>query len=138
VSHPGPQLQEISMRSKQRGITFIGWVILLVPIGICVYAGIRLAPIYLNYMNVAHCMEQVKTEFKGGDASTAALVRESLGKHLQVDAVTFPDLKDFRITRDGRSWVIDAAYDDQAPLFANVSISVSFDKTVTLGSEGGQ
>jgi len=126
------------MRSKQRGVTFIGWIVLLVPVGICVYAGIRLTPIYLNYMNVAHCMEQVKSEFKGGDAASAQLIRESLGKHLQVDAVEFPDLKDFKITRDGRTWVMEAAYDDQAPLFSNVFILVSFNKSVTLGSESNQ
>ena len=110
----------------------------MVPVGICVYAGIRLTPIYLNFMNVAHCMEQVKAEFKDSDAPTAARVRENLGKHLQVDAVEFPDLQDFKITRDGRTWVIEAAYDDQAPLFANVFISVSFNKKVTLGSESSQ
>jgi hypothetical protein len=32
--------------------------------------------------------------------------------------------------------VVNAAYDDQAPLFSNVFILVTFDKSVTLGSGG--
>ena len=36
--------REMSMRSKQTGVTFIGWVILLIPVAICAYAGLRLAP----------------------------------------------------------------------------------------------
>jgi hypothetical protein len=52
------------MRSKQTGVTLIGWIILLIPIGICVYAGIRLTPVYLNYMKVARTLEQVRSEFK--------------------------------------------------------------------------
>ena len=43
-----------------------------------------------------------------------------------------PDVKDLKITRDNGSWKVEANYDDQAPLFANVFILVTFDKTVTL------
>jgi Domain of unknown function (DUF4845) len=128
--------REILMRSKQTGVTFIGWVILLIPVAICVYAGIRLTPVYLNYMKVARSLEQVKSEFKGGDAASASTIRTSLEKHLNIESVDFPDIKDIKITRDGKTWVISAAYDDQAPLFSNVFILVTFDKSVTLGSGG--
>jgi hypothetical protein len=121
------------MRSKQTGVTLIGWIILLTPMAICFYAGIRLAPVYLNYMKVARTLEQVKSEFKGGDAGSVALIRNAIEKHLNIESVDYPDVKDIKITRDGQSWVVAAAYDDQAPLFKNVFILVSFDKSVTLG-----
>lgn len=122
------------MRSKQTGITLIGWIILLIPVAICAYTGIRLTPVYLNYMKVARSLEQVKTEFKGGDASNATTIRTALEKHLNIESVDYPDIKDIKITRDGKTWVVNAAYDDQAPLFSNVFILVTFDKSVTLGS----
>jgi hypothetical protein len=122
------------MRSKQTGVTFIGWIILLIPVAICFYAGIRLTPVYLNYMKVARTLEQVKTEFKGGDAGNATAIRSAVEKHLNIESVDYPDIKDIKITRDGKSWVVSAAYDDQAPLFSNVFILVAFDKSVTLGS----
>ena len=121
------------MRSKQTGITLLGWIILLIPIGICAYAGIRLAPIYLNYMKVARSLEQIRGEFKGDDASGAAAIRAALQKHLDIESVDYPDIKDIKINRNGRSWVVSVQYDDQAPLFANLFILVSFDKSVTLG-----
>jgi hypothetical protein len=124
----------MSMRSKQTGVTLIGWIILLVPLAICVYAGIRLTPVYLNYMKVARTLEQVKSEFKEDDTRGAANIRNAVEKHLNVESVDYPDIKDIKITRDGKKWIISAAYDDQAPLFANVFILVSFDKSVTLGS----
>jgi Domain of unknown function (DUF4845) len=122
----------MSMRSKQAGITLIGWIILLIPVGICVYAGIRLTPVYLNYMNVARSMEQVKSEFKDTDAN-ATTIRTALEKHLNVEGVEYPDVKDLKITRNGKAWTVQASYDDQAPLFSNVFILVAFDKSVTLG-----
>ena len=126
------------MRSKQTGVTLIGWIILLIPIGICVYAGIRLAPVYLNYMKVARTLEQVRSEFKGGDAGNASAIRLALEKHLNIESVDYPDVKDIKIARVGTSWVVSTSYDDQAPLFANVSILVSFDKSVTLASGATQ
>jgi hypothetical protein len=124
------------MRSKQRGVTLIGWIILLIPIAIVAYAGIRLAPVYLNYMKVTKTLNQVQSEFKGGDAASATTIRTAVEKHFNIEAVDYPTVKDIKITRDGRTWVIEAAYDDQAPLFSNMFLLVSFDKTVTLGGGG--
>jgi hypothetical protein len=95
--------------------------------------GIRLTPVYLNYMKVAKTLEQVKSEFKGGDVGNAAAIHTALQKQLDIDSVDYPDGKEFKVTRDGKTWNISVAYDDQAPLFANVFILVSFDKSVTLG-----
>jgi len=121
------------MRSKQTGVTLIGWIILLIPMAVCGYAGVRLAPVYLNYMKVARTLESVKTEFKGSDAGSLAVVRAAVEKNLNVESVEYPDIKDIKITREGKSWVINASYDDQAPLFSNIFILVTFDKSVTLG-----
>jgi uncharacterized protein DUF4845 len=126
------------MRSKQRGVTLIGWILLLTPWAICSYVGIRLTPVYLNYMKVARTLEQVKADYKGGAPGDQFAIRIALEKRLFIESVDFPEAKDMKITRSGRAWVIQAAYDDQAPLFSNVFILVSFDKSVTIGSEGGE
>jgi hypothetical protein len=126
------------MRSKQRGVTLIGWILLLTPWAICGYVGIRLTPVYLNYMKVARTLEQVKADYKGGAPADQFAIKIALEKRLFIESVEFPDAKDMKITRSGRAWVVQAGYDDQAPLFSNVSILVSFDKSVTIGSEGGE
>lgn len=126
------------MRSKQRGVTLIGWILLLTPWAICGYAGIRLTPIYLNYMKVARTLEQVKSDYKGAAPADAAAVRTALEKRLFIESVDFPDVKDMKVTRSGKSWDVQANYDDQAPLFSNVFILVTFDKSVTIGGEGGE
>ncbi len=121
------------MRSKQTGVTLIGWLVLLTPMALCGYAAIRLAPVYLNYMKVARSLESAKSDLKAGGATSQAAVRGAVEKNLDIESVDYPDIKDIKITRDGNSWVVNASYDDQAPLFANVFILVTFDKTVRLG-----
>ena len=123
------------MRSKQTGVTLIGWIILLIPVAICAYAGMRLTPVYLNYQKVTKTLDIVKSEFKDGGGNSQQEIRKSVEKNLGVQSVDYPDIKDFKITKDGKQWVVSVAYDDQAPLFSNVFILVSFDKTVRLGSE---
>ena len=121
-------------RRHQRGITFIGWLFLLVPVALCVYAGIRITPVYLNYMKVTHTLETIRTEIPN-DTANADWIRNVIGKHFQIDSLDYPDIKDLKITRDNGTWKIEANYEDQAPLFANVAILITFDKTVRLKSE---
>jgi hypothetical protein len=120
------------MRHSQRGITFIGWLLLLVPIGICVYAGIRLAPIYLNYMRVAKSLSELASEAKSSSASTPQGLRTTLGKHFDIESIEHPDLKDIDIHREGDHFVAIADYEDVAPMFGNVSLLVQFHKQVDM------
>lgn len=124
------------MRTKQRGVTMIGWIFLLIPTAIVVYAGIRLTPVYLNYMKVTRTLEAVKTEYKANNVGSRESLLVSIQKHFDIESVDYPTVKDLKITRDGQSWVVQAQYEDQAPLFSNLFILVTFDKSVTLGGGG--
>ena len=123
------------MFRRQRGVTFIGWIILLIPVAIAGYVVIRLVPIYLNYMRVAHSVEQTASEMKTNDVSTLtpALIRATLAKHFDIDSITFPDVRDLSVTRDGEGWTIEAKFEDSAPLFGNISLIVDFDKVGKIG-----
>jgi hypothetical protein len=118
------------MRQRQRGITFIGLLFLIALVGIPVYAIIRLTPVYLNYMSVSRSMESLRTEFKG--TPDPGGMRRSLEKHWQIDDISGLDVKDIEITRDGSATVVHAAYDDKVPFIANLSLLVSFEKTVRV------
>ncbi len=123
------------MIRRQRGVTFIGWLILLIPVAILGYMGIRLVPIYLNYMRVAHSVEQTATEMKSDDVATLTplLIRATLAKHFDIESISFPDIKDVSVTRDGSGWTIEAKFEDSAPLFGNISMVVDFDKVGKIG-----
>jgi hypothetical protein len=123
------------MFRRQRGITLIGWVILLIPVAIVGYVVIRLVPIYLNYMRVAHSVEATAAELKSEEAGTlnAQSIRSTLGKHFDIESITFPDEKDVAITRDGTGWTIEAKFEDTAPLFGNISLVIDFDKVGKIG-----
>ncbi|MFI4885618.1 MAG: DUF4845 domain-containing protein [Steroidobacterales bacterium] len=116
-------------------MTAIGWLILLVPFAIIIYACIRLLPVYMNYMEVARSLNELTSEYGTGGA-TPQSIRESLQKRFDVEGVDYPTVKDISIARSGRGWAVEAAYYDQAPLFAHITLQVQFDKSVMLGGGG--
>lgn len=121
------------MLKKQRGITLIGWVFLLTPMALVVFSIIRVAPMYLNYTRVARSITQVASEV-GGDASIPMQqIRNALEKRFDIESIEFPDVKDVVIRREGKAWVIEAKYEETAPLFYNVGLLLSFDKSARVG-----
>jgi hypothetical protein len=120
------------MRRRQLGMTFIGLMCILVLVGIIGYAGIRLAPIYLNYMNVVKTMQTTASEFKG-DSPDPGAIRNSLMRHWEITTITAVDPKDIEITKDESGGVtLHVAYDDSEPYVANISLAVHFDKSVKV------
>ena len=57
---------------KQRGVTMIGWIFLLIPVAIVLYAGIRVVPEYLNYYKVVTALKETATQLKSDEALTSA------------------------------------------------------------------
>ena len=123
------------MRSRQRGVTFIGWLVLLAPVAVVGYAGLRLAPVYLNYMKVVRALNLVASDASGSTDPRA--IRATIDKHFEIDMVDYPTSKDIKVTKTPTGWDVEASYDDEAPLFANISLHVVFDKTVHAGAKGG-
>lgn len=118
------------MRHRQRGITFIGLLFIIAIVGLPVFAIIKLVPVYLNYMAISRNLESLRTEFKG--APDPGGIRRSLDRHWNIDYVTTLDTKDIEITKDGGVVVVHAAYDDKVSYLGNISLLVSFDKTVRI------
>jgi hypothetical protein len=120
------------MHRRQRGVTAIGWLFLLTPIAVVGYAGVRLLPVYLNYMKVAGSLEKLESGNSAEDLPGVANVRVAIERFLDVEGVEYPKAADILIRRDSGTWIVQAQYEDSAPLFSNISLLVAFDKTVTI------
>jgi hypothetical protein len=116
---------------RQRGMTFIGILFVMALVGVILYAGLRLTPLYLNYMKVARSMDAAAAEFKS-DNPDPGLVRRSLEKHWQIEDISSVEAKEVEVVKDDSGVSLHVAYDDAVPYVANVSLSVHFDKTVKV------
>lgn len=122
------------MQHRQRGMTFLGIIVLVVVVGAWVYAGIRLTPKYLEYMRVAATLEKVRDEYDANPGTTDFMLRKAIERHFDIEMVEIITSNDIEIRREGGTFVVRAAYEDTVPLVGNVSFLVSFDKTVEVAA----
>ena len=112
-------------------MTLVGLLCVLALAGLLGYAGLRLVPVYLNYMKVARSMELTATEFKSANSDQAG-IRRSLEKRWQIEDISGVESKEVEILEEDGVFTLHLAYDDAVPYLFNVSLSVHFDKTVPV------
>jgi hypothetical protein len=122
------------MQDRQRGMTFLGILLVVVVVGSWVYAGIRLVPKYLEYMRVAATLEKVSDEFSSNPESTEFMLRKAIERHFDIEMVTAVDSHDIEITKEAASFFMHVNYEATVPLISNVSFLLTFDKTVEVAA----
>jgi hypothetical protein len=122
------------MQHRQRGMTFLGIIVLVVVVGAWVYAGIRLTPKYLEYVRVAATLEKVRDEYESNPGTTDFMLRKAVERHFDIEMVEVITSNDIEIRKEGGTFFVRAAYEDTVPLVANVSFLLTFDKTVEVAA----
>lgn len=117
---------------KQRGVTFIGWVFLLTPMAIVLYAGIRVGPEYLNYYKVVQAMNACATDLRSNEVLSPAAITSSLERRFNVSYVDSPSAKEIVITKEDAGWTMKADYEKTVPMFGNLFITMAFNKSVVI------
>jgi Flp pilus assembly protein TadG len=115
---------------EQRGATLIGTVVIVAILGFALYAGIRLFPLYMEYMAVARAMEQTAKEAKEGTSPQA--LKQAMDRRWVIEDIKSIDPAEIKITRARNGYTMQASYRAMVPFIANVSLAADFDKTVEV------
>jgi hypothetical protein len=116
---------------KQRGVTAIGWIFLLVPLALVIYAGIRVGPVYYEYFKLLKAIESTATELKTEETLTPQTIRKALQRRFDasyVDSLA----SELEVAKVENGWQVTAAYDEEVPMFGNLLLLLRFDKSVTI------
>ena len=111
---------------KQRGITVIGLVFVLVTLGVVAVMGMKLMPAYLEYFSVKKAIVKLSNE-----PSFAAMSKKDIVDEFDRSA-TIDDIKvitghDLEITKDDAGKpVVSIEYQATVPLIANISALIDF------------
>ena len=124
-------LEKGRVKKRQAGITTLGLVILVAFVGLFAFAGIRLAPVYLNYMKIVGVVNGVRDEFDSNNA-TRAQIRSSISRRFDIESVDIIRAKDVKVVKVDGGHEVAAAYSHKAPFIANISFVVDFDKRVLV------
>ena len=116
---------------RERGMTTLGFLILVVFIGLFAFAAIRLTPVYLNYIKVAGVLDGVYDEFDSQNPSRGAILT-SINRRFEVESVSVINDRDVKVTADSGGYLVEASYDHTTPFIGNLYFTVRFDKQVLV------
>lgn len=111
--------------SQQRGISMIGWAVILLVAIVFGTAALRMVPVYMEHNTIVSSIKSLQQ-----DSKTALLspreVREALSKRFTINQVNVISVNDLIITKEGGVLKISTDYEVREPLFYNVSIVMTF------------
>ena len=118
------------MRSRQQGITLIGFLIVLAVGGFFAYLAMRLVPVYSEYYSVVTALKGLQQE-PGMANQSPEEIREALFKRFDIGYVESVKREHVKISKD-RGVVVQVTYEVRRPLMYNIDFVASFDKSVDL------
>jgi hypothetical protein len=127
------------MKSKQSGVTLIGFLFIMAIVGFFAFMAMKLFPSYSEYMGVVKAMNQVATE--GTNGKSLEDIRRGLMFKMGFQYVDDATIKPANITikRDaGGASQLQVAYDKDIPFMYNIDFLLHFNKSVPLQGNVGQ
>jgi Tfp pilus assembly major pilin PilA len=120
-----------------RGITLVGFLILLCVAGFFAYCAMKLVPVYIEYFGVVKAMEQLKSE-PGAGQKTLEQIRRDLSMKFDLQYVDEKDIppQAIQLKREATGPTLRIAYEKRVPFMYNIDLVASFDKSVKLTNAG--
>ena len=117
---------------KQRGLTLIGFGMVLVLVLFFSYAAMRIVPLYLEYQALISAMNTLQADPRGAKMSKRSIeikLMDSLWVNYATDNI---QKKHIRVSRKKIGLDVRVAYEVRKDFLGNVDLIVSFDRTVKL------
>lgn len=121
-------------KHNQKGMTALGWLIVLALIGFFALVAIRLLPMYMESFEVAGSLESLKNEpfiTQKSVAEVASLIQ----KRFDVNDIKSVNRKtDVKIEKSGGTLKVTVAYESRKHLLGNLDIVGVFNKQVEINA----
>jgi hypothetical protein len=117
-------------RSRQRGITFLGLMILAVLVGVVGLAGIKLVPMYVMDLKLSKALNGISEDVNGKEV-TPQSIQYALYKKFSVEDIDLP--KDsIKVAPSKNGFSVRIQYENRTPYLGDVWLMIVFDKQVEI------
>lgn len=123
------------MKRTQRGITLLGFIIVLGLIGFFAYVGMKLFPMYSEYYSVKSALKGMASD-PDTAAADPARIQELFFRRMMIDYTSNVKPEHLKISRADNGWLMDVQYEVRRPLLFNLDVVGKFHATQTL-TRGG-
>jgi len=123
------------MKRKQKGMTLLGFVIVLSVVGFFAYVAMRLFPMYSEYYSVRSAMKGLANE--PGIANTdPRKIQDLFFRRLYISYSENVKPEHVKLKRVGAGWQMDVKYEVRKELIGNLDVVGKFESTQMLTRTG--
>ncbi|HEY4555877.1 MAG TPA: DUF4845 domain-containing protein [Lysobacter sp.] len=124
------------MKRTQRGMSLIGFIIVLGVVGVFVYTGMKLIPMYSEYYAVKQALRGISAE-PGITTQEPARIRDLLFRRLNVSYSDNVKPENVKIVRKDAGYLMTVKYEVRRPLIANLDVVGRFEAEQELRRDAG-
>ena len=109
------------MRRHQQGMTLTSFIVVLAVVGVFVYMGMKLIPMYSEYFSVKKSLDGMAAE-AGMSDNDPAKIKDLFFRRMDVNYGDDVKPENVTIKRKDAGWMMTVEYDVQRPLIANLDV----------------
>ena len=123
----------MKIMKKQKGMSLIGFFVILTLIGIVAGLGVKVGPIYMEYMTISSIMKELQ-----GDRSLAGkgkkAIRDRLSKGFDINQIERVKASQAKITSTKNGYLVDLKYEVRFQLVGNLEGIATFNPQVNVNN----
>lgn len=123
------------MKRTQGGMTLVGFIIVLAVVGVFIYMGMKVIPMYSEYYAVKQALQGLAGEPGIADQSPAK-IKDLFFRRLYISYADTVKSEHVKIVRKDAGYVMTVKYEVRKPLIANLDVVGKFDAEKELRRGG--
>lgn len=116
---------------RQRGLTVIGMLLLIVVLGFMALIAMKVIPMYIQYFTIKSTIESIRKEPQLAQMGLAE-IQTALQKRFDIGYVDKITAKDIKLRNDRNGRVLDLVYEDDQPLFYGLHVVLKVNEAIPL------
>ena len=124
------------MKRTQRGITLVGFILVLAVVGLFVFVGMKLVPMYSEYYSVKAALKSLADQPDIADTDPAK-IQDLFFRRLYISYSENVKPEHVKIKRIDKGWQMDVDYEVRKPMIYNLDVVGKFHASQDLTKRGG-
>lgn len=126
-----PARQWVGRNGRQRGMTVIGMLLLIVVIAFVALIGMKVVPMYIQYFSIKSTIENVRKEPLLAQMTTSD-IQNAIQKRFDIGYVDNISARDLKIRNERSGRVLDLIYQDERSLFYGLYVVLKVNESIPL------
>lgn len=118
-------------RGRQRGMTVIGMLLVMIVVAFVALIGMKVVPMYVQYYSIKSTIESIRKEPQVAQM-TPMEIHNAIQKRFDIGYVDNISARDLKIRNERSGRVLDLIYQDERSLFYGLSVVLKVNESIPL------